>query len=296
VSATFLLGSCAFVQAAPHHPAGTQVTWTISTFVIGPASLVGHGSVTPATQVVNDGDTATFTITPDPGYELISIDDGGISDVTANGDGTWTTDPVVSDFPIYVTFALSASDVVFQGDLDPDIKAFDDVNLVMLPTLLGTDINWQTGATCAGTPDAPCGENYHLRSVLSYGANPVLVFRFPTGDDYVVDDSLRSNGTVGYSTNDEDYSQPLQSGATIGPEQTYVYPSQPFQTAAWITADGVDAHLGFRFLNSHTGRINYGYAHLVTSGAIYPNPVSTGFPATIVGYAYNQRGGAITIP
>jgi hypothetical protein len=32
---------------------------------------------------------------------------------------------------------------------------------------------------------------------------------------------------------------------------------------------------------------------VITSGA---NPVATGFPATLVGYAYNQRGDAITIP
>ena len=30
--------------------------------------------------------------------------------------------------------------------------------------------------------------------------------------------------------------------------------------------------------------------------AATPDPIQTGFPATIVGYAYNQRGDAITIP
>jgi hypothetical protein len=121
----------------------------------------------------------------------------------------------------------------------------------------------------------------------------VLVFRYPTNDDSVIDDSFRSYGLVGYSTNDEDFAPPLYSGATIGPEQTFVFPSQPFETASWVTTDGVDAYLGFRFLNSVSGRINYGYAHLITSGA---DPVATGFPATLVGYVYNQRGDAITIP
>jgi len=296
VSATFLLGACAFVQAAsPHRPAGTPTTWTISTNVIGPASLVGHGTAIPVSQVVNEGDTATVAITPDPGYVLTSLDDfdcGG----TANGDGTWTTDPILGDCTITATFALSASEVVLQGDFDADIKVVDDVNLDLPQTWLGASINWQTGATCTGTNEAPCDNSYHFRPAASYDlASPVIVFRFPTNDDEVLDDSLRSYGIVGYSTNGEDFSQPLQSGATIGPEQIFVYPVLPFETAPWQAADGLDAYVGFRFLNSDTGRVNYGYAHLVTSPQSPPAP-ATGFPATIVGYAYNRRGDAITIP
>lgn len=295
VSAAFLLGACAFVQAAPlHHRAGTPATWTVSTIVVGPASLVGHGSANPVSQIVDDGGTATIAVTPEPGYVVTSVDLGETGG-GPNGDGTYTTDQIFNDCTITVTFALSASDVAFQGDFDPDIKVVDDVNLDLPPTLLGASINWQTGATCTGTNDAPCDNAYHLRPATGFGV-PVFVFRYPTNDDAVLDDSFRSYGLVGNTTGDEGFAPPLYSGATIGPEQTFVFATQPFETAAWVTADGVDAYLGFRFLNSGTGRINYGYAHLVTSGAIPPNPVATGFPATIVGYAYNRRGDAITIP
>jgi hypothetical protein len=296
VSATFLLGACAFVQAAPsHRPAGTPVTWTVFTNVVGPASLVGHGSLLPVSPVVNDGDTVTFTITPDPGYVLTGVDLGDTGG-GPNGDGTWTTDQLFSDTSITATFALSASDVAFQGDFDPDIKVFDDVNLDLPQSWLGASINWQTGATCTGTNGAPCDNSYHFRPASSYDfIDPVLVFRYPTNDDWVLDDSLRSYGLAGYSNaDDEQFSQPLQSGATIGPEQTFVFPTQPFETAPWHAAAGLDAYVGFRFLNSDTGRVNYGYAHLVASAQNTPTP--TGFPATIVGFAYNQRGDAITIP
>jgi hypothetical protein len=291
-SATFLFGACAFVEAAtPHRPDGTPTTWTITTTVVGPASVVGHGTALPVSQVVNEGDTATVAITPDPGYVLTSVDLGDTGG-GPNGDGTWTTDPIYGDAAITATFALSASDVIFQGDLDPDIKVVDDVNLDLPPTLLGASINWQTGATCTGTNEAPCDNAYHLRVATGFGV-PVFVFRFPTLDDFVLDDSFRSYGLVGESTDNGQLAPPLYSGATIGPDQTFVFPGQPFETASWVTADGVDAYVGFRFLNSVSGRINYGYAHLVTSGA---DPIETGFPATIVGYAYNQRGDAITIP
>ena len=292
-SATFLLGACAFVQAAtPHRPAGTPTTWTVSTAVIGPASLVGHGTALPVSQVVNEGDTVTVAITPDPGYLLTSLDDfdcGG----SDNGDGTWTIGPVYVDCTVTATFALSAADVVFQSDLDPDIKAVDDWNLDVPQTWLGVSINWQTGETCIGTPDAVCTNAYHLRPAGDV-ARYAFVFRFPTNDDEVLDDSLRSNGIVGDTEDEVDFAQPLQSGATIGPEQTFVYPVLLPGTAVWDTADGLDAYVGFRFLNSVSGRINYGYAHVVTSASTAPFP--TGFPATIVGYAYNRRGDAITIP
>jgi hypothetical protein len=297
VTATFLLGACAFVQAAPapHNPAGTLTTWTVYTNVVGPASLVGHGSLLPVSPVVNEGDTATLTITPDPGYLLTSVDlsqCGG----AANGDGTWTTDTVLGDCTLTATFALSASDVIFQGDLDPDITVVDDVNLNIPQTWLGASINYETGATCTGTPAKPCGNAYHFRPAANYDhIDPVLVFRYMTGDDWVIDDSYRSYGIVGYSAaGDEQFSQPLQSGGSIGPEQTFVFPTQGFETAPWHAAAGLDAYVGFRFLNSKTGLVNYGYTHLVTSPQDSPTP--TGFPATIVGYAYNRRGAPIKIP
>lgn len=294
-TATFLLGACAVVQATPHSPSGTPITWTVSTTVIGPASLVGHGTATPVSQVVNQGDTATVMVAPDPGYILVSLDTGACGGA-ANGDGSWTTDQIFADCGITATFALATSEVVFQGDFEPDIKVVDDVNLDLPPTILGASINWQTGATCTGTNQAPCDNTYHFRPASSFPVQGryALVFRYPTNDDTVVDDSLRSYGVVGYSADGDDFSQPLQSGATIGPEQTFVFPVSTAGTAVWDTADGLDAYVGFRFLNSESGRINYGYAHLITSASSAQSP--TGFPATIVGYAYNRRGDAITIP
>lgn len=65
-------------------------------------------------------------------------------------------------------------------------------------------------------------------------------------------------------------------------------------TAAWRSQAGVDGYFGFRFLDANTGRVNYGYAHLVTSSSSSTTP--PGLPATLVGFAYNRCGEAITIP
>jgi hypothetical protein len=269
--------------------AGTPVTWTITTSVIGPASLVGHGHVEPASATVNNGDTATFTFTPDPGYVLAGTDIDAGCGGSENSDGTWTTTPIFGDCQIDGTFALSAADVVFQGDFDPNVKIVDDVNLGIPPTVQGASINWQTGATCVGAFGAACDDTYHFRLSSNSSLNGVLVFRFPTlisPDTYGV-----VSQTVG---EDAIFSPPLVDGATIGPDQNFDYPVFLNSASDWCTADGVDAYVGFRFLNSNSGLVNYGYAHLQTGPESGTSPC--GFPATIVGYAYDRRGNAIVIP
>jgi hypothetical protein len=56
-----------------------------------------------------------------------------------------------------------------------------------------------------------------------------------------------------------------------------------FQTAA------SGSYVGFRFMNESTGVLNYGWLQL-TTGA------TAGFPAAIIGYAYENNGGSITTP
>lgn len=58
------------------------------------------------------------------------------------------------------------------------------------------------------------------------------------------------------------------------------------ETAAFQA--GVNGYLGVRFLNEATGATDYGYVHFQTTG-------TTGFPATILDYSYENTGAAITI-
>lgn len=83
----------------------------------------------------------------------------------------------------------------------------------------------------------------------------------------------------------------LHSGAVIGPASVWstVHNPGPAQWAA-----DVDGYLGFRFNCSSlpeppASGICYGYVHLRTAAP-------RGFPATIVDYAYDRSGAAITIP
>jgi len=57
----------------------TLLQWRVTASVSG-----GHGSVSPASQIVNNEENATINITPDTGYEIESITDNGISQSISN--------------------------------------------------------------------------------------------------------------------------------------------------------------------------------------------------------------------
>ena len=47
---------------------------------------------------------------------------------------------------------------------------------------------------------------------------------------------------------------------------------------------------GLRFLNEATGQINYGWAQLASTGG----GTAAGFPASLLGYAYDNTGASLT--
>ena len=295
----FLSSLCVLVFTATAHaaaPDGTPTQFTVSTVVLGPASLTGHGSILPATQVVADGGMSSVTIAADPGYRLTAVAAGACSGVP-NGDGTWTIGPITFDCEIDATFALDPADVVFQSDLEDDVRQVADVNLDIPGNMYGASINWETSATCFGAAGAFCDSTYHFRpaSSLFVLGHQYLVFRYPTNDDDDLPGAAHSYGIVATINNDDPNgpypeSVPLHPGDIVGPAQLFDFPASVAGCAPWISPDGVDAYVGFQFINSMTGRINYGYAHLVTQ------PSTNGFPATITDYAYNRRGDAVVIP
>jgi hypothetical protein len=274
-----LMASSGVSAASTRQPAGAPPQYTVT------AVASGHGSITPASQVVAETTTATVTVTPDAGYVLAGVD-GGACGAFDNGDGTWTTDQIFADCTISASFVLSADDVVLQSDFETDVATIDDLDLGIDQAILGSSINWLTGVTCHA-----CSEpDYHFRAAASFPvqAHVYLVFRFP------INLPADSYGVVTDVEGDDALSVPLMSGDTVGPDRTFAYPVSPASTAAWRTMAGVDAYVGFRFLDTGTGRIDYGYAHLVTGASTATQP--SGFPATITGYAFNRRGGAIPIP
>ena len=73
----------------------------------------------------------------------------------------------------------------------------------------------------------------------------------------------------------------MVSSSSIFTAVTATTATAAFQTTGTHT-------LGFRFFNEATGAINYGYLTMT-------NTATTGFPATITGWSFENTGGAITV-
>jgi hypothetical protein len=110
VTLSLLLAACG--GGGGSDPASTATTYTVST------SAGTGGSISPASATVNDGDTASFTVTPDSGYAIDSVSGCGGS----LGGAIYTTGAISADCTVTASFAaalptVSVADAsVVEGD------------------------------------------------------------------------------------------------------------------------------------------------------------------------------------
>jgi hypothetical protein len=145
------------------------------------------------------------------------------------------------------------------------------INLSIPNNFDGVYINLVTGAT--GTSGG---------SVSGWNWNP---YNGGTNLQFFWDSAPVANVNGGLSLDATTYAA-LAANAPITSGGNYLNTTAAAATANWRTAGGVNAYLGVRFINSATNQTNFGWIHLNTTG-------TTGFPATIVDYAYENAGGSI---
>lgn len=154
--------------------------------------------------------------------------------------------------------AMSKADIVYSGI----------VNISVPNNFDGIYINFVTGETGSSGSSVP-GWNWN-----PYNGGTGLQF-FWNGPAPNINGGL-SLDQITYAV--------LPAGSGVGPANTYLNTTSATATANWRA--GADAYLGIRLLNSQTNQINYGWVHFDTTG-------STGFPATIIEYAYDNMGNPI---
>lgn len=81
----------------------------------------------------------------------------------------------------------------------------------------------------------------------------------------------------------------LGPGDVVGPSSTFTSYANGANDETRLFLVGVTGYLGVMFTSEETGQILYGYVHIHTTAG-------DGFPATILDYAYDKSGAAITIP
>jgi len=173
--------------------------------------------------------------------------------------------PVNGRLAAYATLAGAALAAPAIPSADATIVYSGIVNYSVPNNFDGLYINFVTGATGTSSSAVP-GANFNM-----YNNGSGLQFFWNGG----------SNGGL---TLDTTTYAVLPPGTPITSANTYLNVTALAATANWRA--GSNLYLGVRLTNSVTSAINYGWVHLNTTG-------TTGFPATIVDFAYDNAGGSI---
>jgi hypothetical protein len=80
-------------------------TFAINTYTVT-ASAGSNGTITPATQSVTAGGTASFTVNPNPRYHVVSVT-GDTCTVSHGNGNTWTSNAINANCAVTATFALN---------------------------------------------------------------------------------------------------------------------------------------------------------------------------------------------
>ena len=158
--------------------------------------------------------------------------------------------------------AVARADLIYSGI----------VNISVPNNFDGLYINFVTGQT--GTSGA---------SVPGWNWNP---YNGGTGLQFFWNSAPTPNVNGGLTLDATTYAV-LTPSTPISGANMYLNSTSTAATAAWRA--GANGYLGIRFINSQTNQTNYGWVHFQTSG-------TSGFPATIMEYLYENSGQPIGVP
>ena len=140
-----------------------------------------NGQITPGTSPVNYGDSPTFTITPDSGYNIASITANGVPvPVTSPDSQTYQFNSVSSDSTLTATFAVNTYDLTVNVGADGSSN------------IASQTVNWGSVENFAFTPDT----GYSVADVIVNGTideGPVTSLSLTITGDTTVDVNFAIN-------------------------------------------------------------------------------------------------------
>lgn len=229
-----------------------------------------------------------------PGYDYVALPAGAVIPagghcvisvaVTSNTSGTFQNvipaNSLLTDAGTNLTNSFSSVTVLPGGN---GIVRSGAINHVMADTASGSSINWTTGAINDAGPGTGPWDLKLFHSSTTGHVNFRVVASSTFQDGIAVDTS----NTV----------QILHAGDVIGPSTYFIYATG---ASNFITPqemlDGTDGYVGVRFKCDTPRQVNqvangfcYGYMHLQTTAG------TTGYPVTLVDFAFNGDGKAITV-
>lgn len=184
-----------------------------------------------------------------------------------------SNDPAAAVVAVPVTFTVEGpGDEIFKDgfdgeQVDPDIVDSGVLDLDIPETIDGLYMNWLSGESCTTSCS---GGDYNFDA---YKASAGMNFWWSGGVSDTESQCVVSG--AGCAT--------LAAGDTIGPDATFGDGDGTNYRVAG------EFYFGFKFTNTETSQVNYGYAKVQTGGTL-------GFPAKLVQYWYNKAGDPIAIP
>lgn len=176
------------------------------------------------------------------------------------------------------TYATLAGVALAAPALAPSAQAAvitNNINLAVPSTIDGFYLNFATGGTSA-SGDALAGWDWN-----PYLTNSVLTFFWNNTAPSV------SSGVATAVTGGTYLS--LAPGTVVNAASIFSASSGSGGAGSTIAYQGTGTEtLGFRFYNEATAAIDYGYATIKTTA-------TSGFPATVLSYSYENTGAAITV-
>lgn len=175
---------------------GVTASFTLQQFAVTATNATpAHGTITPSTQTVNYGSSASFTVTPDVGYSASLVGDTcTVSDV---GGGTWTSSVITSACTVTATFTLKNFNVTAtaaagaHGTISPPTQNVDYGNTASFTVI--PDPSYAailTGDTCTVTQT---GVNTWVSSAITAACTVTATLAIPS---FTVTSTAGPNGTI----------------------------------------------------------------------------------------------------
>lgn len=129
-------------------------------------SVLGSGSVTPSSASVTQGGTTSFSITPDSGYQIVSVTGCG---GTLSGT-TYTTDDISATCTVMATFSPAGNPVLLFSDLisGPDTGLGDGLGSGVIVTVWGQHLGSLQGTSqvefCDSAAQCRAGHVYYWKN------------------------------------------------------------------------------------------------------------------------------------
>ncbi|QQS53457.1 MAG: hypothetical protein IPM89_11280 [Candidatus Competibacteraceae bacterium] len=210
VSSTFAGWSpspCAASFTMPAQSLACTATFTLKSYTVT-ATASGGGTISPPSQTVDHGATASFTVTPDSDYQIASVTGCGGS----LGGTTYTTGPITAPCTITASFSLATYLVTATagpgGTISPPSQTVGPsatASFIVTPDP-GYYIDTVTG--CGGSINGgeyPSSSRTYTTSPITADCTVTASFRLAT---YVITATAGSGGTISPS------SQTVDHGAT----------------------------------------------------------------------------------